>query len=196
MYNINSYCKPCTRAFNALESCVQIQVQLQESMSTAKWVVSHMYNTKLYHYLLQTRTLRVCILHPYYLDISAQDFWDNRYLRAFFDVRPTLNHSLPQSTGSRRERNREITNRESVKSNSVHSLLMFSTSGGMAKCASVTYKRLTALLSTKRDQPYSLVIAWLRCHLSFSLLRSAITCLRGARHVPHLDVLCTTDHST
>ena len=72
-------------------------------------------------------------------------------------------------------------NRESVKSNSAHSLLMFSTSGGMAKCASVTYKRLVSLLSTKHDQPYSLVIAWLRCHLSFSLLRSATTCLRGAR---------------
>ena len=98
---------------------------------------------------------------------------------------PTLNHtrrsSLPQSTGNRRERSREITNRESVKSNSAHSLLVFSTSGGMAKCVSVTYKQLTSLLSTKRDQPYSLVIAWLRCHLSFSLLRSVITCLRGAR---------------
>ena len=31
------------------------------------------------------------------------------------------------------------------------------------------------------EQPYNVVMAWLRCHLSFSLLRSAITCLRGAR---------------
>ena len=51
----------------------------------------------------------------------------------------------------------------------------------MAKSASVAYKRLASLLARKRDQPYSLVIAWLHCHLSFSLLRSAITCLRGAR---------------
>ena len=80
-----------------------------------------------------------------------------------------------------RERSREITNRESVKSNSIGAFtpLMFSTPGGMAKCASVTYKRLASLLSTKHDQPYSLVIAWLCCHLSFSLLRSAITFLRG-----------------
>ena len=25
------------------------------------------------------------------------------------------------------------------------------------------------------------MMAWLRCHLSFSLIRSAITCLKGAR---------------
>ena len=42
---------------------------------------------------------------------------------------------------------------------------MFLTSGGMAKSASVAYKRLASLLARKRDQLYSLVIAWLRCHL-------------------------------
>ena len=75
--------------------------------------------------------------------------------------------------------------------------LMFSTSGGMAKCASVTYKRLTSLLSTKRDQPYSLVIAWLRlspefftpevCHHlpSWSTSRSSSGC---AVHNGPLDV--------
>ena len=30
-------------------------------------------------------------------------------------------------------------------------------------------------------QPFSTVMAWFRCSISFSLLRSAITCLRGAR---------------
>ena len=59
--------------------------------------------------------------------------------------------------------------------------LIFSTSGGMEKSTAVAYKRLASLLANKRDQPYSVVMAWLRCHLSFSLLRSAITCLRGAR---------------
>ena len=59
--------------------------------------------------------------------------------------------------------------------------LVFSTTGGMAKTTTVAYKRLASLLAVKRDQPYSLVLSWLRCNLSFSLLRSAITCLRGAR---------------
>ncbi len=49
----------------------------------------------------------------------------------------------------------------------------------MAKSICVAYKRLASLLASKRDQPYSTVIAWLRCHLGFSLLRSAVTCLRG-----------------
>ena len=59
--------------------------------------------------------------------------------------------------------------------------LVFSTSGGMGKCASVTYKRIATLLSTKREQTYGATIAWIRCCISFSLLRSAIMCLRGAR---------------
>ena len=51
--------------------------------------------------------------------------------------------------------------------------LVFTTSGGMGKCASVTYKRLASLLSTKQEQNYGATIAWVRCCLSFSLLRSS-----------------------
>ena len=43
------------------------------------------------------------------------------------------------------------------------------------------YKRLASLLSDKWDQPYSFTTNWLRCILSFSFLRSAIHCIRGAR---------------
>ena len=51
----------------------------------------------------------------------------------------------------------------------------------MGKCAFVTYKRLASLLSTKQEQLYGATIARIRCCLSFSLLRSSIMCLRGAR---------------
>ena len=51
----------------------------------------------------------------------------------------------------------------------------------MSGCTNVVYKRLAYLLSLKRGVPYSSVMAWLRCRLSFSQLRSAIACLRGAR---------------
>ncbi len=37
------------------------------------------------------------------------------------------------------------------------------------------------MLAEKRDQPYSNTLAWMRCKLSFALLRSAIQCIRGAR---------------
>jgi len=37
--------------------------------------------------------------------------------------------------------------------------------------------------AAKRDQSYGLVMSWVRCSISFSLLRSAITCLHGARSI-------------
>ena len=59
--------------------------------------------------------------------------------------------------------------------------LVFSTSGGMSGCTNVFFKRLAYLFSLKKKLDYGNVLAWLRCRLSFSLLRSAIACLRGAR---------------
>ena len=41
--------------------------------------------------------------------------------------------------------------------------------------------RLASLLAAKRDEPYSHTIAGVKCLISFSLLRSATMCLRGAR---------------
>ena len=59
--------------------------------------------------------------------------------------------------------------------------LVFSTSGGMSGCTNVFFKRLAYLFSLKKKLDYGNVMAWLHCRLSFSLLHSAITCLRGAR---------------
>ena len=47
--------------------------------------------------------------------------------------------------------------------------------------AKIVYKRLASLLSTKWERPYSSVLTWIRCCLSFSLLRSSIRCIRGYR---------------
>ena len=51
----------------------------------------------------------------------------------------------------------------------------------MGRCATATYKRLAALLATKRDEAYPVMMGWIRCRLSFSLIRSLIMCVRGAR---------------
>ena len=40
-------------------------------------------------------------------------------------------------------------------------------------------KRLAARLADKWKEPHSKTMAWLRCRLTFSLLRSAIQCIRG-----------------
>ena len=68
--------------------------------------------------------------------------------------------------------------------------LVFSTSRGMEARATVTYKCLAYLLSIKREKSYTTVRAWIQCHLCFTLLRSAIMCLRGARshhHIPQCE---------
>ena len=59
--------------------------------------------------------------------------------------------------------------------------LVLSASGGFAREATHFYKRLASRLAGKWDQPYSLTMRWLRCIISFALLRSAIQCIRGAR---------------
>ncbi len=53
--------------------------------------------------------------------------------------------------------------------------------GARVRVANVCYKRLASLIAQKRDQPYSRTMAWVRCSLSFALLRSSIQCIRGAR---------------
>ena len=59
--------------------------------------------------------------------------------------------------------------------------IVLSASGGFAREATNFYKRLASRLADKWDQPYSLTMSWLRCTISFALLRSAIQWIRGAR---------------
>ena len=59
--------------------------------------------------------------------------------------------------------------------------LVLSATGGLAHEATIFYKRLASCLANKWDQSYNSTISWLRCRLTFSLLRSAVQCLRGAR---------------
>ncbi len=71
--------------------------------------------------------------------------------------------------------------------------IVLSLTGGLGNAATTCYKKLASLLSVKRGQHYNTTMSWLRCRLSFSLLRSSIMCIRGARssqgHPIKLDVL-------
>ena len=51
---------------------------------------------------------------------------------------------------------------------------------GMGKTATVTYRRLASCLSNKWNSSYSVIMGWLHCSLSFSLLRALLMCLRGS----------------
>ena len=68
--------------------------------------------------------------------------------------------------------------------------LVFAASGGFGPSARVTFKRLASRLAAKLAMPYSAVMGWLRCRVSFSLLRSAVMCLRGSRQHVRGDVGC------
>ncbi len=59
--------------------------------------------------------------------------------------------------------------------------LVLSATGGLGNEANTFYKRLASMLATKWDNNYSSTLCWLRCRLGFSLLRSAIQSIRGAR---------------
>jgi hypothetical protein len=55
------------------------------------------------------------------------------------------------------------------------------------------YRRLGDMLSYKRDLPYSIIMGWLRCKLSFALLRSCIPCIQGSRSSKHHAIRDTMD---
>ena len=57
--------------------------------------------------------------------------------------------------------------------------LFFTTTGSMGSEGTTFYKRLADMLSHKQEKPYSVVMGWLRCRLSFAILLSAIMCIRG-----------------
>ena len=61
--------------------------------------------------------------------------------------------------------------------------LVFSTTGGMGREGTVFYWRLANLLADKQDWAYGTTISWVRCVLTFSLLQSAIMCIRGSRSI-------------
>ena len=58
--------------------------------------------------------------------------------------------------------------------------IAMSATGGLAHKATYFYKRLSSLLSRNWEDEYSVVMDWLQCSLSFSLLHSAIQCVHSA----------------
>ena len=135
------------------------------------------------------------------LDIVANGVWGGPFERAYFDVRvfnhfaPSNNHFSIQATYRHHEnikkRHYERRIREVEHSSftplvfSTITPLVFSTTGGLGPAADSFYKRLASMLADQWKQPYSSTMGWLRCRLSFSLLRSSIMCLRGARSSAH-----------
>jgi len=99
--------------------------------------------------------------------------WPDRFFLSFL---PTVTQKRKQVVWPRetKERVREV-------EHGCFTPLVFSTSGGMGKAATIVYKRLANLLSIQRNIPYPTLMGWLCSTLNFSLLKSSILCVRGSR---------------
>ena len=124
------------------------------------------------------------------LDIKAGGFWgSDRHQCAFFDVRVfyPLAHSYRNMPQDRCYRHHEDLKRRAYEERvrevegGSFTPLVFSSLGGASPATTVFLKRLASLLAEKRDGKYAEMINWLRCRLAFSLVRSAILCIRGSR---------------
>ena len=137
------------------------------------------------------------------LDIKTRGFW-SRGQDAYFDVRvfiyPNASsyHSLSLKSAykchedaKKRGYGHQVRDIE----HGVFTPLVFTSTGDMGHEATVFYRCLADLLATHWRQEYSQTINWLRCCLSFALLRCAIMCIRGSRSSTHHPVLGPLDLS-
>ena len=90
-------------------------------------------------------------------------------------------HSHPATENTNKQRKQMYEQRCREVEHSSFTPLVLSATGGVAKEATAFYKRLASLLASKWDMPYSSTLCWLRCRFGFSLLRSAIQSIQGAR---------------
>ena len=127
------------------------------------------------------------------LDISAEGFWGHRYQRVFFYVRvfcPLSATNRSRSLMTCYRANEEIKKRKYDQrirevEHASFSPLIFSTSGGFGPISLLFIKKLSHLHAEKFQRPYSVVVNYIRCRYSFSILKSALRCLRGSRSKPH-----------
>jgi len=68
--------------------------------------------------------------------------------------------------------------------------LVFSTSGGMGKTATIVYKRLANLLSIQRNIPYPTLMGWLRCTLPPQVLPNVCSWLQIPPWTPSVSCSC------
>lgn len=130
------------------------------------------------------------------LDLAASGVWGGRFERAFFDVRVVnpfarSNLAMPVSCCYRRheaDKRRKYLQRITEIEHASFVPFVVAATGGLGPAATTTLQRLAQLTADASDQPYSRVMGWLRCRVSFALLRGAIMCLRGARSAKHRPV--------
>jgi len=121
-------------------------------------------------------------------DIRVRGFW-RRLRHAFFDVTafsPFARSYKSKSLASvfrqhEKRKNREYGERIRQVEQGDFTPLVFATTGGMGPQATIVLKKLATRISERQNKPRTMVMAWLRCRLSFALLRTSLILLRGSR---------------
>ena len=121
-------------------------------------------------------------------DVAARGFWA-RGSKAFLDVRvfnpmaKSYSKQTLSTTYSSLERAKKGRYNERILNveHGTFTPLIMSCFGGMGVEAMRFYKRLAIKIADKRDDDVSATISLIRTKLSFSLLRSALLCIRGSR---------------
>ena len=121
-------------------------------------------------------------------DIKCCGFWST-LRQAFFDVKVVSpfaksNVSLePAQMFKKAELVKIREYRERIKEveHADFNPLVFTCTGGMAPQCHLVIKRLAEKMSVKQNLSFSVVSGWLRCRLSFALLRTTLLCVRATR---------------
>ena len=121
-------------------------------------------------------------------DIKCNGFW-KKLRQAFFDVKvisPFAKSNLKLEPTqmfrqAEKQKVREYGARIKEVEHADSTPLVFTCTGGMAPKCHLVIKRLAEKMSMKQNLSFSVVSGWLRCRLSFALLRTTLLCVRATR---------------
>ena len=130
------------------------------------------------------------------LDVKAQGFWGSNREITFFDVRVFNPYASSNCSGTiaasyrrhEKEKRRAYERRVIEVEHASFTPIVLSTTGGWGPSASIVFKRLASMISEKHSSSYSSTMKMIRSKVAFSLIDSAIMCLRGARSSFHRPV--------
>src|SRR5206468_3129816 len=121
-------------------------------------------------------------------DIKCCGFW-SKMRQAYFDIKVVSPFARSNARlepaqmfkQAEQSKNREYKERIQNVERGDFTPLVFTCTGGMAPQSHTVMKRLAEKLSEKQNLPVSVVSGWLRCRLSFALLRTTLLCVRATR---------------
>ena len=136
-------------------------------------------------------------------DLRARGFWRHGQ-NAYFDVRVTNTNSVSQSNMTaakiyakhEKEKKKNYNQRIMQVEHGTFTPLIYSVNGGIGPECEQFHKHLAERIAEKSGEKYTSVITWIRCKLSFLLLRAALMCVRASRpHTTKNETTTTTDYA-